>query len=603
MLRFLVLSLLLSLCTLEATAAAVPKRAFPGHGWQRRWLAPRDGDIRLHIALRQEDGGAAVERQLLLASDPDSAGFRQHLGPGRPADLSSPAQGSVRNTEIWLQQHDLLRDASISGGMFEIDTTIRKAERLLNTTYFVYSDGTQEVTRTELYYIPDIVAGHIDFIAPTTSFPKAASAKRPNIVPNDQLTTHAGLSLHKRDSCSGDDFATPTCIREAYGITFAGYNYTAQPDRTTFAVYATEGATFAPNDLQNYLHRYNPPAAQASATYQVVGNGDPANEGGIGSKFETALDTQVFMGLAWPAKAILYKNGGVFGPKKGATYDNFVSFLQELVHNKTVPGVVSFSESMPENQMDPDYARRLCNMMAQVGARGVSLLFSSGNNGPSGDQPTGTHTDIFEPEWPASCPWVTSVGGTTDLSNEKAATKQTIPLASRAGYVASGGGFSNLFPRPTYQRPAVEQYVYNKIPAAYSTVPGFNPSGRGIPDVSAFSTQFPTVVNGVPFPVGGTSAATPTWAAIITLLNDYEAFHGRPTLGFLNPWLYGVAGSAIRDIVEGGNNAGSCYSLAGCQLSQIPQYGCDITEGWDPVTGLGSPKFRALVRALEEEHH
>ncbi|KXT05316.1 hypothetical protein AC578_11103 [Pseudocercospora eumusae] len=571
-------------CTcLASNAAAVPKAARNTNGWYRSVLAPRNGNIKLHIALRQEDGGAAVERQLMLAADPESAGFRQHIGSDQASDLSIPARGSVRNMEIWLKQHDLLKDASLFGGIYEIDTTTRQAERLLNTTYFVYTDGVQDLIRTELYHLPDSVAGDIDFVTPTTVFPRA---RRPAIQPESRPNLESQASLQQRDSCgSSYDLTSPTCIRQAYGISFEGFNYTVRADRTTFAVYATEGATYDPKDLQSFLEKYNPPAAQATASYTVIGTGDAKDQGGTGPKFETALDTQTFMGLAWPAKGLLYNNGGVFGPRKGVTYDNLVVFLQDLISNRseTLPSVVSVSESMPENSLDPAYAKRLCNMMAQVGTRGISLLFSSGNNDPNGDQPTGEHKAIFEPEFPASCPFITSVGGTstTDLSDDQAATKSKIPVASRLGYTAS---FSNIFPRPSYQHHALSNYLANHIQSSFS-----NP-GRAIPDISACSTHFPVFSGPLQVAVGGTNAATPTWAAIITLLNDYEAFHRRPPLGFLNPWLYRIASSGGEK-----KDQGACSWLAGCdKLPATDGY----MEAWDPVMGLGSPRFLELVRAL-----
>lgn len=98
-------------------------------------------------------------------------------------------------------------------------------------------------------------------------------------------------------------------------------------------------------------------------------------------------------------------------------------------------------------------------------------------------------------------------------------------------------------------------------------------------------------------PIGGTSAAAPTWAAVITLLNDYQASKGRPNLGFINPWLYSLK-YGLKDITTGGNNRGACEFLRGCRLEKTLGY--DVAEGWDPVTGLGSPIFGELVRALHD---
>merc|ERR1711920_642663 len=84
--------------------------------------------------------------------------------------------------------------------------------------------------------------------------------------------------------------------------------------------------------------------------------------------------------------------------------------------------------------------------------------------------------------------------------------------------------------------------------------------------------------------VGGTSASTPSWGAVISLLNEIclSSSGGSKTLGFINPLLYKNA-DAFNDITKGtnaiGNNAPS---------------GWKATAGWDAVTGLGTPKFSSL---------
>ncbi|KAK4609045.1 Tripeptidyl-peptidase sed3 [Fulvia fulva] len=577
--------------TLQASAAAISKAAYPDHGWSKRSLAPPDSSIKLHIAVRQEDGGAEITRRLVQASSPGHDCFRQHLSADEVAALSKPAADSLSQVEDWLRQHGMWPAANLSNGMFEVETTKRQAEKLLNASYSVLSEGKNDVVRTELYHLPEDVAEHVDFVTPTTVFPKPEDKQEAVLASR----TVPEESLQKRASCGAFDNTTPECLRKVYGI-----DYTAQPNRTTFAVYATEAFVYNPGDLQRFLDHYNKPAADARPSYRVDGTGDSANgEGGTGAKFETALDTQVLMGLAWPAQGVLYDRGGVFGPNVGQTYDNFLQFLMELRSMLDPPSVVSFAESQPENRFDSDYANRLCIEMAAIGLRGVTLVFSSGNNGANGQDGSSEHNTVFEPKFPASCPRVLAVGGTTNLADEKAATKSTIPPTSRLGFTASGGGFSNYFPVPSWQATHTNSYIDNFVPDGYKTKSGFNAYGAGIPDVSAFSTQFPTFVEGFPvaIPVGGTSGAAPTWAAIITLLNDYQLSRGKPTLGFINPWLYSLK-HGLKDITKGGNNAGDCFFLAGCRIGEAPGY--DTAAGWDPVTGLGSPKFAELMKALDD---
>lgn len=95
----------------------------------------------------------------------------------------------------------------------------------------------------------------------------------------------------------------------------------------------------------------------------------------------------------------------------------------------------------------------------------------------------------------------------------------------------SGGGFSNYFPRPTYQEAAVTKYL-TYIGGEYAGL--YNACGRGIPDIAAQGQNFSTIWNGTVRPVDGTSAATPTAAAIFALVNDALIAAGKPPMGFLN---------------------------------------------------------------------
>ena len=160
------------LLALGASAAAISKVAHPEHGWTKRSLAPHDSPIKLHVAVRQEDGGAGIIRRLHQTSDPHGGCFRKHLSSKEIAALSAPSGQSLQGVEGWLRQHGLWTGASLSNGIFEIETTIRQAEKLLNASYSVFSDGKNDVVRTELYHLPDGVAEHVDFVTPTTTFPK-----------------------------------------------------------------------------------------------------------------------------------------------------------------------------------------------------------------------------------------------------------------------------------------------------------------------------------------------------------------------------------------------------------------------------------------------
>jgi len=363
---------------------------FAAGEWKVQQRADPDSRIRLHIGLRTNSKQEELHQLALSISDPQQVNFRQHFTAEQLLRFVQAPEHHFADVKQWLNEAGIpTSDILLRGNVVETTTNVSNAELLLNTTYNVYTDneGTT-VIRTEAYKLPKTLQEAVTFISPTTTLPVPTRKQRGLAHINQDRNANK-----RQSSCGANDQTTPGCIRQIYNIT-----YTPKPNRTTFAIYATEAASYSSSDLKTFLRNYNPSATDAE--YAIIGSGNSSNGSpGIGGAFETALDTQTALGLAWPAQGILYDLGGVFGPKKGEIYDPFVQFLQDLIHNDTVPSVVSFSESLPENQMDPGYAKSLCDMMMQIGLRGVTLLFSSGDNGPQGDQPTGTHKNIFESEF------------------------------------------------------------------------------------------------------------------------------------------------------------------------------------------------------------
>ena len=136
---------------------------------------------------------------------------------------------------------------------------------------------------------------------------------------------------------------------------------------------------------------------------------------------------------------------------------------------------------------------------------------------------------------------------------------------------------------PDYQKEVVEAYLKSGNAPSTSM---FNKDGRAYPDVSAFATNFIIVDDGVSVPVDGTSCSAPTFAGIVSSLNDIRLNKGQKTLGFLNPLLYQtLMGQGFFDITEGSNGNGFL-----CK-------GFEAVKGWDPASGWGSPNF-GLLKSL-----
>ena len=186
------------------------------------------------------------------------------------------------------------------------------------------------------------------------------------------------------------------------------------------------------------------------------------------------------------------------------------------------------------------------------------------------------------PSWPASSPWVTAVGATRFINQDPSQAEQA------SDQFGSGGGFSKDFDRTnaTWQETHVSGYLKlaDKLPPTWA----FTASGRATPDVSALGEGFMVVSGGQSEPVGGTSASTPLFAGLVSLLNDVRVSKGKKPMGFLNPFIYSNP-QAFTDVTVG-NNA--------IDRSGFPaKYGFQCTKGWDPVSGMGTPKFGALLEA------
>lgn len=126
----------------------------------------------------------------------------------------------------------------------------------------------------------------------------------------------------------------------------------------------------------------------------------------------------------------------------------------------------------------------------------------------------------------------------------------------------------------------------------------YNATGRAYPDVAALGSKAAVFDKGELGAIAGTSMSSPVFAAIVGNLNAARLAQGKSTLGFLNPWLYSLQGGELKDITTGGSVGCTGTSLVSdLPAGYIPFAGFNATEAWDPVTGLGTPRFGSLVNA------
>jgi subtilase family serine protease len=253
----------------------------------------------------------------------------------------------------------------------------------------------------------------------------------------------------------------------------------------------------------------------------------------------------------------------------------------------------------------------LRHAFVSAAANGITVLASSGDFGTANidKQPVKHPATIPFPtvEWPASDPLVTGVGGTYLCTDPTTGTgidttdppvncqSPANPGVREIGWIDSGGGFSHVFAKPSYQDtlPAGSTAIdtMRGVPdiafqassrtgvLVYNTAPGFAQNGTTCPTGNPCSAGW--------YVVGGTSTSCPQWAGLVAIA-DQIAGHG---LGQINPTLYALASgtgysSDFYDVTTGNNQANPA----------VPGY--QATTGWDPVTGLGTPNAASLVPAL-----
>ena len=201
--------------------------------------------------------------------------------------------------------------------------------------------------------------------------------------------------------------------------------------------------------------------------------------------------------MTFPQPVYSYSTGGSppFVPDINSPTDTnepYLTWVNYVISQQDIPQVISSSYGDDEQTVPKSYADRVCQQFAQLGARGISLLVSSGDGGLGGQDNSacftndGKNTSTFLPEFPASCPYVTTVGATEQFEPEVAAYRYPGigPDNNTHGFYASGSGFSYYYDRPSYQDKVVPAYV-SALGGLYDGL--YNKSKSHIPHWDSFN--------------------------------------------------------------------------------------------------------------------
>ncbi|CAJ2502332.1 Uu.00g097260.m01.CDS01 [Anthostomella pinea] len=608
------------------------KRDGTPHLWEKRHRATPSQVLPIRIGLRQRNIENA-ESYIYDVADPDSPNFGKHWTAEEVANVFSPHPDTKNAVVNWLVDSGVDRSRlSLSKGhnWVQFDGTVEEAENLFATEYwhFEHVENGGHRLAVDAYSLPEHVQKHVDFVMPTVQL----DGLKP--VAN---TIHGGDALAKMPqgetlgSLPCGQLITVECLRKLYK--FPAGKTAAAGNEIGIAEWADY--LYGP-DLPLFFKNFTDPEipADTKPEFIAIDGGLTANLTtiAIGSGVEAALDVQSAYSIVHPQGVRYYQVGDGINVDSVGTFNIFLDALDESYctyeggdqpyvdpaypdpndNNLGYQGPLQCGGAPKSNVISDDethtdeknqgalpyfYQVRQCHEWMKLGLQGVSVLYASGDSGVANRYNSGYPNSClnadqlfvdnngtrFSPSFPVNCPYITSVGATTLIGNDTESGERavSVPSTGPANAYYSGGGFSNIFPLPSYQASAVqhfnEHYAPNYGPNVYNT----SGKARGFPDVAAIGLSVATVWNASLYGVGGTSASTPIFAGIVTLLNEARIAIGKGPIGFLNPTFYKHP-QAFNDITIGNN--------PGCGTD-----GFNATPGWDPVTGLGTPNYEKLL--------
>ena len=567
-------------------------------GTEEEWL---NTPVTFTIALKQRNLDI-LEKLFWRISDPTDSMYGKHMTLDQINELTAPHEDVRDAVFAWVKAVDETTNNKIPLHIVDrkyalkITSSVEFAQKLFRTQIFPFrrdGSGSREFIKyMGTLSVPKRLRQSLDIVTGIVQF----------------MPIPQGLRLSSSSEIAGTGGCNvPYTMKRMYSV---DQTLTASNQKASQAPYSEQGRKkegFGKDDLQTY-QQIN--GVVVKPITNLIGD-DVVNYVDTDTDTEAALDVQMLTGFGNGANTSFW-----------VMEDWMYEFASQILHTNQPPLVNSMSYGWYESEQcvvdgnctaegfssSESYVQATDVEFQKLGVMGITMLAASGDDGTETDR----QCDEMRPDYPAASVYVTSVGATAVVASTSGTplgsdappvcTKSTYNCAcstsntenaamrtNSAGF-DSGGGFSNYLPRPSYQSSAVSQYLNSGVnlpPQKY-----WNSTNRAYPDVSAVGADVLIVKTGSTIKVGGTSASTPIWGGLITLLNNDRLNSGKAPLGFINPLLYQMWANqpnTFTDITVG-SNGGGCSNLAFI-----------ATKGWDPVTGLGTPvfdKIRAYVANL-----
>jgi kumamolisin len=490
--------------------------------------------LRLNVGLAVRDS-SGLDALIRAASTPGSPQYGHYLTNAQYLAKYAPTEAEVRAARSWLTSQGLaVTGVSSDNLLVHVEGKAKDVERAFDVVIDDYSHNGRAFHSNDRD--PSVPADlSINWISGLSNYDVA----KPDITctPSNQCSYDGG------DLRGGYDV-----VGDGKGQTIGFTLWGGQLPQSDFTAYATATGTTAltvggaGDDGLDFI--------------QV----DGAGTNSTGTDSEIALDTENAHGVA-PGVHETYWLGK----------DNSFSTLEDVL-NQAANSSISIISNSWGSQANPCSVDSNMETSLQHGvATGKTFYFSTGDGGAS-----------VGCEYPAVSQYVVSVGGTALTLTNATYTSETA--------VNNGGGCLGSEPRPSWQTGIGTAYTWGSPPTVCT--------GRAEPDVAAISGFCTDGSNCGPGTYiyfdgsaqccyGGTSLATPVWAAASVIWNKNNAASGRPGIGFSAPLIYALANDPttyandFHDITSGTN-------------------GFSATTGWDEATGWGSADFNKLQNNIAD---
>jgi len=516
---------------------------------------------------------AKLQQLLADQQNPASPSYHQWLTPEQYADRFGVSASDAAQIAAWLEGQGFTVDpVSRSRTFLTFHGTAGQVQSAFGTTIHRYKvNGAMHYANSSDLTIPKALSPLVSGIRGLNDFrPKPHFVKsKPN------WTMGPGNYV-----MAPDDFAAIYDIAPMYsaGVNGSGIKIAIMGQTTITA-----------SDITNFWNTFGIKAvlSQIEANHENPGVSQGDND-------ESALDLEWAGAVARNANIVFVYSYTVWD---SATY---------AVDNAVAPIIsMSYGDCEMYDLVDLPGFRQL---VQQANSEGITWLAAAGDQGATDcDAGVNVAENGLAVDEPGSIPEVTSMGGTavsdsaaywsnSNSSTDRSAkgyipeiawneTAEGVPYG--LGILGTGGGASTYFPQPSWQTNAGVK----------------NDGWRHVPDLSFNASVF-----AVPYyifceacadmhgagSVGGTSAATPTMAGVVALLNQYLKTNG---LGNINPTLYNLfstAPSAFHNNITGNNIEPCAYGSPNC-VNGLEGYTAS-GSGYSSVVGLGSVDVTNLIQ-------